>query len=129
LIALLKPVEDSTLEPSLRGCIITSIEISGSIEPLPYRLTGQNAEEAQEMDCPICKGLERAFEAGRSEYIEARLSACFRVCTEFAARKNVDMERARYDLEEHLSICVSTVRMLAFLPGWDASTSLKQLAA
>ena len=81
------------------------------------------------MDCPICRSLERAFESGRSEYIEARLSACFRVCTEFAARKNVEMERAKYELEEHLSICVSTVRVFAPLPGREASTSSKQRAA
>jgi hypothetical protein len=81
------------------------------------------------MDCPICRDLERTFEAGRSEYIEARSSACFRVCTEFAARKNVDMERARYELEEHLSLCVSTIRVFASLPGRDASTSSTQLAA
>jgi len=81
------------------------------------------------MDCPICGDLERLFESRRSEYIETRSSACFRVCTEFAARKNVDMERARYELEEHLSICVSTVRVFTSLPGRDASTSSKQLAA
>jgi hypothetical protein len=61
------------------------------------------------MDCPICRDLERAFEAAQGEYIEARLSACHRVCGKFAAHKNVDMERARYELEEHRFICVSAV--------------------
>ena len=68
------------------------------------------------MDCPICRDLERAFEAGLSEYIEARSSACYRVSKRLAAKKNVDMERARYELEEHRLVCVSAVRVLALLP-------------
>jgi hypothetical protein len=41
------------------------------------------------MDCPNCRDLERAYEVGVSEYIEARSSTCFRFCTKLAARKNV----------------------------------------
>jgi hypothetical protein len=81
------------------------------------------------MHCPICRDLERAYEAGLGEYIEARTSACFRVCTESAARKNVDMERARYELEEHRFMCVSAVRVFARLPGRDVSSSVRPLAA
>lgn len=33
-----------------------------------------------------------------------------RVSTELAAQKNVDMERAKYDLEEHQWTCVSALR-------------------
>jgi hypothetical protein len=69
------------------------------------------------MHCPVCRALERAFDAGFNEYVEARSSACFRVCTEFAALKNVDMERARYELEEHHLVCASAVRVFARLPG------------
>jgi hypothetical protein len=46
-----------------------------------------------------------------------------------AAKKNVYMERARYELEEHRLICVSAVRVLALLPERDLSSSLRQLAA
>ena len=81
------------------------------------------------MDCLICRGLERAFEAGLSEYIEARSSASFRVCTKLAAYKNVEMERARYALREHRHVCASAVRMFTHLPQRDASTSLRRLAA
>jgi hypothetical protein len=81
------------------------------------------------MNCLICRDLARAFEAGLSEYIEARSSACYQVSKRLAARKNVDMERARYELEEHRLICVSAVRVLALLPERDVSTSLRQLAA
>jgi len=81
------------------------------------------------MDCLICKDLTSAFEAGLSEYIEARSSACYLVSKRFAAKKNVDMERARYELEEHRLLCVSAVRVLAFLPELDESTRLIRLAA
>jgi len=59
------------------------------------------------MDCLICKGLERTFESRRSEYIEARSAAYYRVSTDVAAKKNVDMERARNDMEEHHFVCAS----------------------
>ena len=81
------------------------------------------------MECTICMDLKRAYEAGLSEYIEARSSVCFRACTRLAARKNVEMERARYEVEEHRLVCVSAVRVFARLPGRDVSSSLTPLAA
>jgi hypothetical protein len=68
------------------------------------------------MDCLVCTNLERAYEARLSEYIEARSSACYRVSTKQAAQKNVEMERARYELEEHRFVCVSGVRVPVLLP-------------
>ena len=56
------------------------------------------------MACSTCRNLERAYETGISEYAEARASVCYRVSTVHAAQKNVDMERARYELEEHRSV-------------------------
>jgi len=50
---------------------------------------------------------ERAYEAAFSEYMEARSSAWFSVCSAVAASRNVDMERTRYELEEHRHVCVS----------------------
>ena len=58
------------------------------------------------MTCPICKKLERDYEAMLSEYNEACSSAGYLVSRRLAAQKNVDMERARYELEEHRSACV-----------------------
>ena len=58
------------------------------------------------MDCPMCKDLERAFEARRGSYMTARSAAYYRVSTELAAYKNVEMERARSDWEEHQLVCV-----------------------
>jgi hypothetical protein len=55
--------------------------------------------------------LEQAFESRLRQYIEARSAAYYRVSTELAASKNVDMERARNDLEEHQLVCVSGPRV------------------
>jgi hypothetical protein len=68
------------------------------------------------MDCPICGELKRAYEAGFSEYIEARSSACYQISKKLAARKNVEMERAKSELEEHRSVCASAISVLALLP-------------
>jgi len=81
------------------------------------------------MGCPICGNLERAFNAGLIEYIEARSSAYYPICTKTAAYKKVDMERARYELEEHRLVCVSAVRVQALSRTRDMSTSLRQVAA
>jgi hypothetical protein len=57
------------------------------------------------MDCLECNSLEEGFQARLGKYNEARSAAYYRVSTELAAKKNVDMERARNDLEEHQLIC------------------------
>lgn len=57
------------------------------------------------MDCLTCVHREQVFESRLSLYREARFSSFYRVSTEVAARKQVDMERARDDLEEHQSTC------------------------
>jgi hypothetical protein len=64
-----------------------------------------------------------------SEYIEARASAGYRISTVLAGQKNVDMERARYELEEHRSLCASTVRVPVLLPKREAPTRVRQLVA
>ena len=76
------------------------------------------------MDCPICRLLEQAYEAGFSEYMEALSSACYKVSKRAAAEKNVDMERAKYELEEHRFVCTTAIRVLARLPERDGSTRL-----
>jgi hypothetical protein len=79
------------------------------------------------MNCLICQNLERAYEAAFSEYVEARSSASFSVSSDVAAHRNVDMERARYDLEQHRLECVSASTTVAPLPEQGMSTNLKQL--
>jgi len=39
------------------------------------------------MGCSTCRNLERAYEAGLSEYVEARASVCYRVSTVLAPRR------------------------------------------
>jgi hypothetical protein len=68
------------------------------------------------MSCLICESLEQEYLARLGEYVEARTSAGFRVSTKLAAQINVEMERARYELEEHRSECASAVRMPVRLP-------------
>ncbi len=58
------------------------------------------------MNCLICKDLERTFASRCSQYTEALSAAYYQVSTELAACKNVDMERAKSDLEDHQSICI-----------------------
>lgn len=62
------------------------------------------------MACLVCKDLERTLDFRRSKYFEARSAAYHQVSTEFAAQKNVDMERAKSDLEDHQSVCVSAAK-------------------
>jgi hypothetical protein len=51
--------------------------------------------------------LEQVFESRLRKYREAQLSSFYGVSTELAAKKQVDMERSRNDLEEHRSTCNS----------------------
>ena len=62
------------------------------------------------MVCLICRNLERTLDFRRSKYFEARSAAYYQVSTELAAQKNVDMKRAKSDLEEHLLVCVFAAR-------------------
>jgi hypothetical protein len=63
------------------------------------------------MACLICRDLERTLDFRRSKYFEARSAAYYQVSTDLAALKNVDMERAKSDLEEHKLACVSAGKL------------------
>jgi hypothetical protein len=56
--------------------------------------------------CPVCKRLERTFEGWNSECLRARSSLYYSVTARFAAYDNVEMERARSELQMHRSVCV-----------------------
>jgi len=81
------------------------------------------------MFCVICNNLEKAFKARSSEYIEAKSSACYRVSTMFAAFRNVDMERARYELEEHRRVCAFALKAAPRLPQRHTPATLTHLTA
>jgi hypothetical protein len=57
-------------------------------------------------NCRICKDLEELCESKLTEYVEARSDAYYQVSTELAAYKNVEMERAKSELEEHRFVCL-----------------------
>jgi hypothetical protein len=63
--------------------------------------------EAREgfMNCLECAALDRTLKAALAEYIEARSEAFYRVSTEFAAKKQVDMERAKASKQDHELVC------------------------
>jgi hypothetical protein len=56
-------------------------------------------------NCPECESLNQIFEFKLTAYLAARSAVLYQINTEFAARQQVDMERAKNDMEEHLSIC------------------------
>ena len=62
------------------------------------------------VDCLECKDLERALKLTVASYVTARSAAFYRVCTDIAAKKEVDMERARTDLQEHRLVCAFAIR-------------------
>jgi hypothetical protein len=81
------------------------------------------------MSCVICRNLERAYQAELSEYIKARSSVCYQISTRLAAQKNVDMERARYELEEHRRVCLAAASVPRILPERDRPEVVRQRAA
>jgi hypothetical protein len=64
------------------------------------------------MRCLICSNLEQAFEARRTEYIEASSLVSRSFSSKFAAYMNVEMERALNELQDHQSVCLSNANKL-----------------
>ena len=77
----------------------------------PNAILGCEEGWRESMACLICRDLERTLDFRRSKYFEARSAAYCQVSTELAAQKNVDMERAKSDLEEHQLACVSASKL------------------
>jgi hypothetical protein len=78
------------------------------------------------MNCLECKNLEEAFESRLSQYIDACTAAYYRVTTELAAKKNVDMERAKNALEEHPLVCVFAAEVRQSGPRASHTVKLSQ---
>jgi hypothetical protein len=92
-------------EPSKR-----SLHSGGRGKVSALLLPVQRQEETLEglpMDCLKCTNLEQALEFRLRKYSEARSAPFYQVSTELAAKKKVDMERARNDMEEHQLTCLS----------------------
>jgi hypothetical protein len=60
-----------------------------------------------DMRCLTCRSLEATFKAKWIEFTEASSRACYGVSNQFAAYLHVEMERAKAELEEHRSLCLS----------------------
>jgi hypothetical protein len=68
-------------------------------------------------DCASCRDLGRVFRSRMAKYVEACSSPFYRVSKDLAAKTQVDMERARNDLQEHLLICANPAADKAHLDG------------
>jgi len=81
------------------------------------------------MECLVCRDLERSYDAGLREYRDALSSAYYRVSKKLAAVKNVEMERARYELSEHCLLCAFAAKVHALTLKQDMSLRLGRPAA
>jgi hypothetical protein len=61
------------------------------------------------MNCSECDHLNRVFESRLAGDVKARADPFFQVSSALAARKQVDMERAKSDVEEHQLGCHSAL--------------------
>jgi hypothetical protein len=57
-------------------------------------------------NCLECQNLSRVYESKLTKYLAARSAVLYRISTEFAAKQQVDMERAKNDMEEHQLTCL-----------------------
>jgi len=63
--------------------------------------------DAISLNCLQCTDLSRTFKSAHVKYVAARSADFYRISTEIAAKKQVDMERARIDLQDHQVRCPS----------------------
>ena len=62
------------------------------------------------MRCPICHDFERALEDRTSEYQKACSSTVYcHISSRFVAYSEIEMSRAKSELEIHRSVCASAV--------------------
>jgi hypothetical protein len=62
------------------------------------------------MRCPICDDFERALVDRTSEYRKARSNTVYcRISSRFVAYSEIEMARARSELEIHRSVCASAI--------------------
>jgi hypothetical protein len=63
------------------------------------------------MTCLECASLARTLKAALAKYRDARSAVFYRVSTEFAAMKQVDMERVKSSIQDHESACPFAVQV------------------
>ena len=79
------------------------------------------------MHCSTCRNLERAFAHRNGEYLKARAATYSRFSLRFVAYTNVEMERARSELDVHRAVCLF-VSAVAGSPGSPASALIPELS-
>lgn len=57
------------------------------------------------MTCSLCRNLNQALEHRLSDFNGALSSAVPRMSDQMVAKRNVELQRARYELEEHQRDC------------------------
>jgi len=72
-------------------------------------------------NCLECKDLNRIFKSELTKYLVARSATFYRISTEFAAKRQVDMERAKNNMEEHLLICPLITKARCLVPVQESS--------
>ena len=75
------------------------------MKPISAAACGETESGYASLKCSECRNLTRVFELAQARHVEALSAAFYRVCTEIAAKREVDMERAANDLYEHQLIC------------------------
>jgi len=89
-----------------------------AVSPAKTRRTGCEPSERfsttgkPALPCPQCRDLDRVFRFKLTKYVDACAAAFYRVSKEFAAKSQVDMERAKNDVEEHMLVCASRMSRL-----------------
>jgi hypothetical protein len=62
------------------------------------------------MRCSVCRDLERVLENKNVECAKVLSGPYYHFSDRFMAYSNIEMERAKSDLEVHRSVCVSAIR-------------------
>jgi len=68
------------------------------------------------MRCLLCRNLEQAVEARRSEFLQASSHSYYGVNNTQAAYLNVELQRAMSELQDHRSVCRAAISELECLP-------------
>jgi hypothetical protein len=79
------------------------------------------------VNCLVCKELTRVLDTADTAYKSALAAPFYLVSTEIAARMQVDMERARIALSEHVSSCRSSDQGLVSLNTFLSGSGLSRL--
>lgn len=67
------------------------------------------------MRCSVCMDLERVLESRNVECVKVLSGPYCHFSDRFMAYGNMEMERAKSDLDRHRSVCISAIR-----EGWHA---------